>query len=167
MRLVLGLIVFTALLGCDDDTERAFCASQQAIRPGMSLGEAFGAGLADYMVAMGTRNVPGATLPSAQPVDRDCRRYVLDVAYTGSFSIRVYCDTNAPSSPQLVPARTVETKALLERLLDEEYGAWAASMEFKIESPPRQLFGDYRRYVFSTDRRARVSSISPLDAVCP
>jgi hypothetical protein len=128
----------------------------------MTIGEVFEVGLADYLVSMGHKNVPGATLPEKQPVTSDCARYVLDISFSGAFRVRVYCGMNSPSAPQLVPEQTFNDKKAFFEALDASYASWAKSMEFRVESPPRELFGIYDHYRFTTDRHGRIDKVSPV-----
>src|SRR4051812_37187156 len=80
---------------------RSFVASHDAMRPGMSIRQAFEAGLADYLMQSGGKNVPGSTLREKQPVSAQCRQHVFDVHYGGGFSVRVYCNMNGPADKQL------------------------------------------------------------------
>ena len=76
----------------------------------MSIRQAFEAGLVDYLIKAGGKNVPGSTVPEKQPVSPECRRHVFEVHHgsgdlrsPGGFSIRVYCNMNGPSDSQVTP----------------------------------------------------------------
>lgn len=150
------------ILGCSEESNQAFLRSHDAIHRGMTMREVFEAGLADYMKGMGTKNVPGATLPERQPVSSNCARHVLDISYSGAFWVRVYCGMNSPSAPQLVPEETFDDRQAFLRALDADYASWARNMEFRVESPPRELFGIYDHYRFTTDQEGRVDKVSPV-----
>jgi hypothetical protein len=126
----------------------------------MTLGQAFGAGLADYLEIMGTKNVPGATLPEMQPVAPACARYVLDVSHGQTLRVRVYCGSNDPSALQLAPERTFPTSQALARALDADYPAWTPHLSFRVESPPRRFAGVYDHYRFTTGRDGRIDWVS-------
>lgn len=158
---VLGLLA-VAVLGCSVDGKRAFLKSHDAIRAGMTLGETFDAGLADYLASVGPKNVPGATLPEKQPASSNCTRHVLDISFSGTFRVRVYCGMNSPTAPQLMPEKAFNDKQALLRALDADYAWWARNMEFRVESPPRELFGIYDHYAFTTDQEGRVERVSPV-----
>ena len=100
-------------MGRNSSDYQSFVASHDAIRPGMSLRQVFEAGLADYLMTAGSKNVPGSTVQGKQPASAECRRHVFDVHYgggdpmrraSGGFSVRVYCNMNgprkAPSKPR-------------------------------------------------------------------
>lgn len=99
----IGCLVAAAMFGCSHRSYQLFMASHDAIRPGMTMGEVFGSGLADYMVGMGGTNVPGATQPENQPASAACKRHVLDISYSSvfpasaEFRIRLYCNMNCES----------------------------------------------------------------------
>lgn len=69
------LVLSTGSCARESSDYQSFVASRDAIRPGMSIRQVFEAGLADYLVKAGGKNVPGATLPEKQPVSfcRDSR----------------------------------------------------------------------------------------------
>lgn len=148
-------------------------ASHDAIRPGMTMGEVFDAGLADYMVGMGVKNVPGATRPEKGPTSAACKRRVLDISYTAVFPapavfrIRLYCNINAPSALQVTPENSFKTKQEFLQALDSIYASWAKYMEFRVESPPLEAFGTYDHYLFTTDQQGRVAEVSPILLVHP
>lgn len=165
---IIVCLVATGSFGCSERSYRSFEASHDAIRPGMTIGEAFDAGLADYMVDMGVKNIPGATRFEKGPASAACKRHVLDIFYTAVFPapalfrIRVYCDINAPSVLQLVPENSFKTKQDFLRALDSMYASWAKHMEFRVESPPLEAFGTYDHYLFTTDQQGRVATVSPI-----
>lgn len=148
----------------------SFVASHDAIRPGMTMRQAFEAGLADYLVAVGGKNVPGATVPENEPVSADCRRHVFDVHYgsgdarlgaPGGFSVRVYCNMNGPSDRQVTPPGAFAAKGdLLQGL--ETYSSWTKSMRFRVESPPLKIGGVYDSYTFATNESGTIATVSPI-----
>ena len=147
-----------------------FVASHDAIRPGMSIRQAFEAGLADYMIKLGGKNVPGSTVPEKQPASAECRRHVFDVHYgsgdpmrrvPGGFSVRVYCNMNGPSDRLVMPQGSFQTTPdFLQGL--ETYSSWAKSMSFRIESPALKIGGVYDSYSFTTDEIGKVLTVSPI-----
>ena len=166
-------LVATGSLGCAERSYHSFVASHDAIRPGMTIGEAFDVGLADYMVGMGVKNVPGATQPENQPASAACKRHVLDISYSAVFpasavfQIRLYCNMNEPSAGQVVPEHSFKTKREFLQALDSVYASWAKYMEFRVESPPLEAFGAYDHYLFTTDQQGRVAMVSPILLVHP
>ena len=172
LRIFIGavLLFIGILLLCVCAKFWAFQKSHDSIRVGMSLREVFDSGLADYLMRLGNKNVPGGTLMEKQPVSSDCKRHVLDIHYFGSvppaaFWVRVYCNMNGPSDKQVIPAQSFRTKKEFLKALDEIYAPWAKSMEFSVESPPKRLFGVYDHYNFTTDETGRVSSVSEIISV--
>lgn len=161
---VIGAVCLAAAasVACSEGRAKAFVISHDAIRPGMSLREVFDAGLADYLESMGTKNVPGATLPDKQPASSACKRHVLDIAFSGGFRVRVYCGMNSPTASELVPMGEFKDKQALLQALDQDYASWAANMEFRVESPPREIFGIYDHYRFVTDAQGRIIMVSPV-----
>lgn len=163
----LGII---GMLGCSEGEQKAFLMSHDSISPGMTLGEAFGAGLADYLKIMGTKNVAGSTLAEKQPASIKCARIVLDVSFfsafpfsiDGRFYVRTYCGMNSPSSLQIVPEKTFQNAESLARALDTEYASWVGSMEFRVESPPQETWGIYNHYRLVTDQYGRITEVSPI-----
>jgi hypothetical protein len=149
----------------------SFMASHDAIRPGMSIRQVFAAGLADYLITVGNKNVPGVTVPEKQPVSAECRRHVFDVHYgsgdpmlkvPGGFSVRVYCNMNGPSDRQVMsPGSFQTTRDFLQGL--ETYSSWVTSMSFRVESPPLQIGGVYDSYSFSTDQTGTITTVSSID----
>lgn len=139
----------------------SFVASHDAIRPGMSMPQAFEAGLADYLAKAGGKNVPGSTLPGRQPISAQCRRHVFDVHHGSGFTIRVYCNMNGPSDRQVTPQGSFQSRSDFLRGL-ETYAPWAKSMSFRVESPPLKVGGVYDSYSFSTDESARVAAVSSI-----
>jgi hypothetical protein len=148
----------------------SFAASHDAIRPGMSIRHVFEAGLADYLIKLGGKNVAGTTVPEKQPASAQCRRHVFDVHYgagdgvlsvPGGFSVRVYCNMNGPSDRQVTPSGAFQTKdSFLQGI--ETYSSWATSMSFRVESPPVGIGGVYDSYVFSTGPTGHVATVSPI-----
>lgn len=161
-RAVVVCFVTAAILGCSNEGNQAFLKSHDSIRAGMTLRETFDAGLADYLASVGPKNVPGATLPRKQSADGNCKRIVLDISFAGAFRVRVYCSMNSPSAPQLIPEKTFNDKQAFLRALDADYTSWARNMEFRVESPPRALFGIYDHYLFTTDHAGRIARVSPI-----
>lgn len=156
-------VAMAALLGgCSDGDRQSFQDSHDRLREGMSLGEVFDAGLADYLARSGQKNAPGATLRAHQPVSVACMQYVLDIAYSGAFVVRVYCNRNDPSAPQIVPERFYANKRQLIAALDTAYAPFARNMMFRIESPPKRAFGIYDHYSITTDAGGRVATVSPV-----
>lgn len=131
---------------------------------GMTVRDAFEAGIADYLEAMGTKNAPGATRAEKQPASGGCARHVIDVAYSDGYRVTVYCGINSPSSPKLVPTRRFRAKAQLLRALDTDYSRWTGNLELSIESPPRAAFGVYDHYRFTTNRDGRVDGVSSVSS---
>jgi hypothetical protein len=156
--------------GClRSDEYGVFVESRAAINPGMTLREVFAAGLADYLVLLGNKNVPGATTSGVRPVSADCRQHVLDIHYfeslpwqAGSFHVWLYCDMNSSSAKQLIPRRLFKGKQDLLQALDETYSVWAKHMTFRVESPPLSFGGVYDHYEFTIDLDGRVVSVSPI-----
>lgn len=155
-------------MGRDSSDYHAFVASRDAIRPGMSIRQVFEAGLADYLMRLGGKNVPGATMPDRQPVSEQCRRHVVDIHHgpgdlttRGGFSVKVLCNMNAPSHTQLVAPGLFSTKRDLLDGLDT-YSPWAKSMVFRVESPSLQIGGVHDSYDFSIDERGGVATVSPI-----
>jgi hypothetical protein len=173
VRLLIGtffLLVVTCIPGCfGKDDYRAFLKSHDSIHLNMNLREVFDAGLADYQIRLGIKNVPGATLREKEPASKSCQRYVLDIHHFDSlyggagWNIRVYCNMNLPSAPQVIPERSYKDKQEFLQALDTVYASWASSMEFRVESPPRELFGIYDHYTFTTDHEGKVATVSPVN----
>jgi hypothetical protein len=167
----LVLSVVSCATGRDSRDYLAFVTSHDAIRPGMSIRQVFEAGLADYLVQLGSKNVPGSTEPERQPASAECRRHVFDVHYgsgdpirrmPGGFSVRVYCNMNGPSDRQVVPQGSFQTtRGLLDGL--ETYSSWVKHMSFRVESPPLKMTGVYDSYSFSTDQAGNVASVSSIN----
>lgn len=159
-----GLVLLFALglPGCGQGEREKFLQSHDAIRIGMPLREVFASGLADYLRTVGVKNAPGSTRRDRQPASRDCARHVIDISYTGEFRVSVFCGINSPSAPQLVPPKVFREKSGLLQALGGEYGVWVVNLEFVVESPPREAFGVYDHYRFTTDRDGRVDSLSPI-----
>jgi hypothetical protein len=163
-RLPVAIWLFAS--ACSPSDYGAFRASHEAIRPAMTLAEAFDAGLADYLVAMRTKNIAGATLSERQPANEQCVRHVLDITWmaqvSGEFIVRVYCNDNAPSSAQVEAGRSFRTKRDLIEALGTTYLPWARSMTFRVESPPKRLWGVYDHYTFTTGQDGKVSVVSRI-----
>jgi hypothetical protein len=131
----------------------------------MSLRQVFESGLAVYLMRMRNKNVPGGTVREKQPVSNTYKRHVLDIYYfEPSFWVRVYCDMNSPSAPQVIPERSFRNKEEFLHALDMEYRSWSRSVEFRVASPPKRLFGVYDHYNFTTDQEGKVITISPIIA---
>jgi hypothetical protein len=161
-KLGAALAVAVTLLGCSRGEREAFERSHDAVKTGMSVAEMFDAGLADYLSVSGVKNAPGATLPERQPVSADCRRHVLDVSFSRGFIVRLHCDRNEPGASELVPERVFADKRQLIDALGSVYASYAADMEFRVESPPRSLFGIFDHYLVRTGPEGRVVSVSPV-----
>jgi hypothetical protein len=162
------LFVFCST-GCDNSSKyKAFIQSHDAIHPGMSISEAFEAGLADYLILMGNKNVAGGTLQKRQPAGETCRRYIFDISYynsspPGKFSVRVFCNMNEPTAAQVIPPKSFTGKQEFLNALDSDYATWAPSMSFRVESPPKRFFGVYDHYEIRTDAKGKVTSVSPIN----
>lgn len=157
-------LIATGVVGCSKTDNRAFVQSHDSIRIGMTVREAFDAGLADYMVGMGNKNVPGTTQLGKQLINSICARQIIDIAFAGAFRVRVYCGMNSPSSPQLTPEKTFASKQAFLQALDADYTTWARNMEFSVESPAQGMWGIYQRFRFTTDDSGRVNAISTIVA---
>lgn len=162
-------VLSTGSCGRESSDYQSFVASRDAIRPGMSIRQVFEAGLADYLVKVGGKNVPGATLPEKQPVSAECKRHVFDVHYgsgdastSGGFSVRVYCNMNGPADEQVTPQGSFRTKGEFLQGL-ETYSSWAKSMTFRVESPPLKIGGVYDSYDFSTDENGKAATVSSIN----
>lgn len=167
-RFLAGTIL-VLITGCTLTNEyRAFRKSHEAIQSDMTLQQVFERGLADYLITMKTKNIPGATLPERQPVSKTCDRHVFDVGYwrvapnPGEFYIRVYCNQNEPSSTQVEPERSFKSKEEFVQALGTIYSPWVKSMGFRVESPPKRIGGVYDHYEFTIDENGKVSSVSPI-----
>jgi len=166
---ILLLLFVMCFAGCSKSSKhKAFIRSHDAIHPGMSIRQAFESGLADYLILMKNKNVPGGTLPGKQPVSSTCNRHVLEIAYfasslSGVFWVRVYCGVNEPSAPQVIPERSFKNKKEFLSALDSDYATWAKSMSFRVVSPPKELFGVYDNYEIITDAEGKVASVSPIN----
>jgi hypothetical protein len=165
--LVALLLLPTGSCGSRDSGDYlSFLASHDSIRPGMSIRQVFEAGLIDYMIKAGGKNVPGSTLPEKQPVSAECRRHVFEAHYgsgdPGSYYIRVYCNMNGPSDRQVTPQGLFQSRTDFLRGL-ETSSSWARSMSFRVESPPLKIGGVYDSYNFSTDESGKVASVSSIN----
>ena len=60
---LLVLSTGSCAMGRDSSDYSSFLASHDAIRPGMSMQQVFEAGLADYLIKLGGKNVAGSTTP--------------------------------------------------------------------------------------------------------
>lgn len=161
LRAALAALCVIALHGCSRGEHEAFNRSHDSIRVGMTVREAFGAGLADYLITQRPKSVAGATPPDSQLV-RGCARHVLEILYNGVFHVRVYCGVNAPSAPRLVPDRTFDDEDSLLRALGTDYASWGRRMVFRVESPPRGTFGRYDHYDFVTGPDGRIVRVSEI-----
>ncbi len=167
-----GLFVsFMVLIvsGCTYTEEyRAFRKSHDSIQPQMTFSEVFEQSLADYLILLKTKNIPGQTLSENQPVSKDCERYVLDIRYShvapdpGAFHVRVFCNRNLPASKQMVSKQSYANKNDFINALSTKYSSWSTSMKFRVESPPKFIGGVYDHYEFTIDQYGRVSSVSPI-----
>lgn len=165
-RRIILLVIITFLLSCNGNYQ-TFEKSHNSIRTGMSLRQVFESGLADYMIRMKNKSVPGGTLSAKQPVSNTCKRHVLDISYfdssfSGAFWVRVYCGMNEPSAPQVIPERSFKNKEDFLQALDTEYASFARSMEFRVESPPKKMFGVYDHYTFTTNETGKISAVSKV-----
>ena len=155
--------------GCNFTEEyRAFHKSHDSIQPQMTFSEVFEQSLADYLILLKTKNIPGQTLSEYQPVSKDCERYVLDIRYSrvtpnpGAFHVFVFCNKNIPSSKQMLPKQSFANKNDFFKALSATYTTWSKSMKFRVESPPRFIGGVYDHYEFTIDQHGRVSNVSPI-----
>ncbi len=161
-------LAIPGIFGCSERTHQSFMASHDAIRPGMTMGEVFSSGLADYMVGMRVKNVPGATQLENEPASSACKRHVLDISYSAVFPasavfrVRLYCNMNDPFALQVIPERSFETQQEFLQALDSVYASWAKHMQFRVESPPQETLGTYDYYLFTTDRHGRIATVSPV-----
>ena len=168
--LVALLVLSTGSCGGRNSSDYlSFVASHDSIRPGMSIRQVFEAGLVDYMIKAGGKNVPGSTVPEKQPVSAECRRHVFEVHYgsgdlkaPGGYYVRVYCNMNGPSDRQVTPQGSFQSKSDLLRGL-ETYSSWAKSMSFRVESPPLKIGGVYDSYNFSTDESGKIVTVSSIN----
>lgn len=160
-------IAISASCGRGSSLYASFVASHDAIRPDMSVKQVLEAGLADYLIQSNGKNIAGATLPEKTPASSDCARHVVDLhAGAGGFSLRVYCDMNAPSNPQLVaPAVFATKRELLEGL--DRYAPWMRSLRFRVESPALKIGGVYDSYEFVIDENGKLGSVSPIKPAPP
>jgi hypothetical protein len=167
---LVALSTGSCAMGRNSSEYMSFVASHDAIRPGMSIRQVFEAGLADYLINAGSKNVPGSTVPDKQPASAECRRHVFDVHYgggdpmrraPGGFSVRVYCNMNGPSDRQVAPQGSFQTtRELLEGL--EAFSVWAKHMSFRVESPALKIGGVYDSYSFTTGQDGTVVTVSPI-----
>jgi len=134
----------------------------------MTFSEVFEQSLADYLILLKTKNIPGQTLSTNQPVSEDCERYILDIRYThvtpnpGEFNVFVFCNRNLPTSKQMIPKQSYVKKEDFLKALSTTYGSWSKSMKFRVESPPKFIGGIYDNYEFTIDQYGKVSSVSPI-----
>lgn len=147
---------------------RAFRESHDSIQLQMTLSDVFEKSLADYLILLKTKNIPGKTLSENHPVSKDCERYVLDIRYShvtpdpGAFHVFVFCNRNLPTSNQMVPNQSYDNKYDFLKALSTTYSSWSKSMRFRVESPPKFIGGVYDNYEFTIDQYGRVSSVSPI-----
>lgn len=161
-NVIAPFILSFATASCASEAREAFDESQHGVRMGMTLGEVFKFGLADYLISASPKNVAGATITSHRPVSENCRRHVLDISYSAGFSVRVYCRQNEPSARMVMPERFYTNKRQLFRALDDIYAPVARNMEFRIESPPRRVFGIFEYFLVRTGPDGRVSYVSEI-----
>jgi len=69
---------------------------------------------------------------------------------------------NEPSALQVIPESSFKTKQEFLQALDSVYASPVKHMEFRVASPPREPFGTYDRYFFTTDQQGRVVTVSPV-----
>jgi hypothetical protein len=149
---------------------RAFRETHNSIQPLMAFSEVFSQSLADYLILLKGKNIAGHTLVENQPVSDACERYVLDVRYSrvtpnpGAFHVYVFCNSNLPSSRQIMPKQSFDDKEGFLMALSTTYRSWAKSMRFRVESPPKFVGGVYDHYEFTINQHGRVSSVSPIDS---
>ena len=158
-----------SLSGCTTtESYRVFRESHGTIQPQMTFKEVFEHGLADYLIIMKVKNIPGVTLVENRPVSEGCTWHVFDISYqlvmpdAGVFSIRIYCNHNLPSSEQVLPEQFFNSKNAFLNALATTYKPWIRSMRFRIESPPKFIGGVYDYYEFTIDQNGRVSSVSAI-----
>lgn len=172
--LLVALLVLSTgscAMGRNSSDYLSFVASHDAIRSGMSIRQVFEAGLADYLIKLGSKNVAGSTVSERQPASSECRRHVFDVHYgsgdpmrraPAGFSVRVYCNMNGPSDRQVIPAGSFPTaRNLLDGL--ETYSSWAKYMSFRVESPPVKVTGVYDSYSLTTDQTGNIAMVSSIN----
>ncbi len=147
---------------------RAFRKSHDSIQLQMTFSEVFVQSLADYLILLKTKNITGQTLSENQPVNKDCERYVLDIRYShvtpnpGAFHVFIFCNSNLPTSIQIVQKQSYANKNDFLKALNTTYSSWSKSMQFRVESPPKFIGGVYDNYEFTIDQYGRVSSVSPI-----
>ncbi len=147
---------------------RAFRKSHDSIQLQMTFSEVFVQSLADYLILLKTKNITGQTLSENQPVSKDCERYVLDIRYShvtpnpGAFHVFIFCNSNLPTSIQIVQKQSYANKNDFLKALNTTYSSWSKSMQFRVESPPKFIGGVYDNYEFTIDQYGRVSSVSPI-----
>ena len=162
-------LIVLVLSGCTfTEDYSAFRKSHDSIQPQMTFSEVFEQSLADYLILLKTKNIPGQTLSTNQPVSKDCERYILDIRYThvtpnlGEFNVFVFCNRNLPTSKQMIPKQSYVKKEDFLKALSTTYGSWSKSMKFRVESPPKFIGGIYDNYEFTIDQYGKVSSVSPI-----
>ncbi len=172
LAIALLLLSITAC-GRSSGDYRSFVASHDAIRPGMTVRQLFEAGLADYLMQSGGKNVPGTTLPQNMPVSPACGSHVVDIHYgpgdwarRGGFSIRLACKTTPQSDRPLAPPRAFSTRSDFLAGLDQE-AQWTRSMAFRVESPPLKIGGVYDSYDVVVDEQGKVRAVSAIRRSSP
>ena len=169
LKILYASLMVLIVSGCTfTEDYKAFRNSHDSIQPQMTFSEVFVQGLADYLVLLKTKNITGQTLAENQPVSQDCERYVLDIRYShvtpnpGAFHVFVFCNSNLPTSIQMVPKQSYTNKNDFLKALSTTYSAWSKSMQFRVESPPKFIGGVYDNYEFTIDQYGKVSSVSPI-----
>jgi hypothetical protein len=169
LRGLFASLVVLIVSGCTfSEDYRTFRESHDSIQLQMTLSEVFEQSLADYLILLKMKNIPGQTLSENQPVSKDCERYVLDIRYShitpnpGAFHVFVFCNRNLPTSKQMVPKQSYANKNEFLKALGTTYSSWSKSMQFRVESPPKFIGGVYDSYDFTIDQYGRVSSVSPI-----
>ena len=162
LALVLSACTFT-------EEYRAFRKSHESIQPRMTFSDVFEKSLADYLVLLRMKNITGHTRSEHQPASDNCERHIMDIRYShvtpdpGMFHVSVFCDSNLPSSEQVVPRQSFANRNDLIQALNTKYTAWSVSMKFRVESPAKFIGGVYDYYDFTIDQYGRVSSVSPIN----
>lgn len=162
-------LVVLGVGGCTHTDEyRAFTETRDSIQAKMTIAEVFDSGLSNYLTLLEAKNITGSTLLSQQPASDQCSRYVMDIRRAlvepglMGFRVSLFCNSNLPTSNQLVPAQSFSDKRVLSQALDTTYSGWSKSMKFRVESPAKYIGGGYDHYEFTIDSDGRVSDVSPI-----
>ncbi len=167
-RLFASLMVLIVSSCTFTEDYRAFRNSHDSIQLQMTFRKVFEQSLADYMILLKGKNIPGHTLVENQPVSKACKRYVLDIRYYRempnpvAFHVFVFCNRNSLTSKPLIPKQSFDNKEDLLKALGTTYRSWAKSMKFTVESPPKFIGGVYDHYEFTINQYGRVSCVSPI-----